>query len=186
MPTILLPSRSIIPVVREISLTNLLAHSNFDATTDWTAFNANISVSSNELLMTATAQYGYTQQTRAITNGRKYYHACWVDSPNASITTALSDNIANTQYVFHSASSGYEFLSDVYTATASTSTGSYYVMLDVRASGWTQVKAKYATIIDLTAAFGAGYEPTKAQMDALMEQFPNRHFTGTVNALYEG
>jgi len=37
-------------------------------------------------------------------------------------------------------------------------------------------------IIDLTAAFGAGSEPTKAQMDAIMQQFPDRWFNGTVTA----
>lgn len=33
--------------------------------------------------------------------------------------------------------------------------------------------------IDLTAAFGAGNEPTKAQMDTIMNSFPNNWFNGT-------
>jgi len=36
--------------------------------------------------------------------------------------------------------------------------------------------------INLTATFGAGNEPTRAQMDAIMQQFPNRWFNGTVTA----
>jgi hypothetical protein len=33
--------------------------------------------------------------------------------------------------------------------------------------------------IDLTAAFGAGNEPTKAQMDTIMSNYPNNWFNGT-------
>lgn len=40
--------------------------------------------------------------------------------------------------------------------------------------------------IDLTAAFGAGNEPTKAQMDTIMQQFPNSWFNGTVTANTKG
>ena len=36
-------------------------------------------------------------------------------------------------------------------------------------------------VIDLTAAFGAGNEPTAAQMDRLLTQFPNSWFDGTTN-----
>lgn len=34
--------------------------------------------------------------------------------------------------------------------------------------------------IDLTESFGAGNEPTTAQMDAIMEKIPNRYFAGSV------
>ena len=37
----------------------------------------------------------------------------------------------------------------------------------------------YISFIDLTAAFGAGKEPTAAQMDAIMAQFPNSWFDGS-------
>lgn len=40
--------------------------------------------------------------------------------------------------------------------------------------------------INLTAAFGAGKEPTKAQMDQIMQQFPNSWFNGTVTANTKG
>ena len=40
---------------------------------------------------------------------------------------------------------------------------------------------QYAALIDLTATFGAGNEPTAAQMDRLLTLFPNSWFDGTEN-----
>ncbi|NCU29647.1 prepilin-type N-terminal cleavage/methylation domain-containing protein [Candidatus Saccharibacteria bacterium] len=47
-------------------------------------------------------------------------------------------------------------------------------------------KYKNISAIDLTATFGAGNEPTKAQMDQIMQQFPNSWFDGTVTANTRG
>lgn len=45
---------------------------------------------------------------------------------------------------------------------------------------------KSLTLIDLTAAFGAGNEPTAAEMDAMLSAFPNGWFDGTVQAVRRG
>lgn len=45
-----------------------------------------------------------------------------------------------------------------------------------------QMDVSYFCLIDLTEAFGAGHEPTKAQMDTIMQQYPNSWFGGTVTA----
>lgn len=37
-------------------------------------------------------------------------------------------------------------------------------------------------LIDLTESFGAGNEPSKEQMDAMLQQFPDSYFAGTVGA----
>ncbi len=42
-----------------------------------------------------------------------------------------------------------------------------------------EARFSHACLIDLTAAFGAGKEPTVAQMDAMMAQFPNSWFDGS-------
>lgn len=39
-------------------------------------------------------------------------------------------------------------------------------------------------ILNLTASFGAGNEPTVSQMDGILSQFTNGYFSGTVNATY--
>ncbi len=44
------------------------------------------------------------------------------------------------------------------------------------------LSVKNVVVIDLTAAFGAGNEPTKAQMDTMLQQFPGSYFSGTVGA----
>jgi hypothetical protein len=53
----------------------------------------------------------------------------------------------------------------------------------------TPVKVKNVILIDLTATFGAGKEPTLAEMDRLMARFPNSWFDGvkpiqTIESLY--
>ena len=52
------------------------------------------------------------------------------------------------------------------------------------------LEVKYVAVIDLTAAFGAGKEPTLAEMDRLMARFPNSWFDGvkaiqTIETLYQ-
>ena len=42
---------------------------------------------------------------------------------------------------------------------------------------------KYPLLIDLTACFGAGNEPTKSEMDHLLTKYPNSWFKGAVNDL---
>lgn len=59
------------------------------------------------------------------------------------------------------------------------------------ASGTDQVTGSVTTfdnaiLIDLTAAFGAGLEPTKAEMDAYMARYPNSWFADTSPQLWSG
>lgn len=44
-----------------------------------------------------------------------------------------------------------------------------------------QLHLKNALLVNLTKTFGKGNEPTKEQMDILIEQFPNKWFDGTKN-----
>ena len=48
-----------------------------------------------------------------------------------------------------------------------------------RVSGWTEGRIKQLLVIDLTATFGAGKEPTRDQMDKLLSVYPNSWFNGT-------
>ena len=54
-------------------------------------------------------------------------------------------------------------------------------IMDYRTSGWTEVQAKYILLLDLTAVFGSGNEPTAAVMDAYLARWANGWFDGTVN-----
>lgn len=44
---------------------------------------------------------------------------------------------------------------------------------------------KYVLLIDLTATFGAGNEPTKAEMDEILSRLPNNWFNGTKSPLID-
>lgn len=54
-------------------------------------------------------------------------------------------------------------------------------LIDNRTSDWDTVYFDNVFVVDLTATFGAGNEPTKTEMDALMAYFPNSWFDGTRN-----
>lgn len=53
------------------------------------------------------------------------------------------------------------------------------IVRDESASSWETFTVDDVILIDLTSAFGAGKEPTAAQMDAIMAQFPNSWFDGS-------
>lgn len=73
--------------------------------------------------------------------------------------------------------------SNVFTATTggSFSDGVTHTYADAATANGKVANVQYQLLIDLTALFGAGNEPTVAQMDALMAQFPNSWFDGTKN-----
>lgn len=51
---------------------------------------------------------------------------------------------------------------------------------DTLISSWQQFRCTNMVLINLTESFGLGNEPTKEQMDAIMDRFPNRYFNGTI------
>jgi hypothetical protein len=52
-------------------------------------------------------------------------------------------------------------------------------MGDNRSSGFNTIYAKYASVIDLTACFGEGREPSQSEMDTIMAGFSNNWLNGT-------
>lgn len=87
--------------------------------------------------------------------------------------------------ITHNGSQQFIYLSSLFTAAVSTASCYYKCFQDQRSSGFTQEMVKYATVIDLTVAFGAGLEPTKSQMDGLMSQFANNWLDGTQTVAYD-
>ncbi len=163
---------------RSITLTNMLANSNFASTANWLTYNCSMSVSGNEFTSTATAQYGYVMQQFTVANTHKYYYATSLYATNALAFTSFSDTLISS-YGVHSATAGYERISIVHAATANSPNASITAFLETATSSFQQVKGQYAMLIDLTVSFGAGREPSKEFMDRLMRQFPNAWFTGS-------
>lgn len=169
---------------KPVTLTNLLTNGNFTSTSNWTAASTSFSVASNEATLLATGTNGLIRQTVSLTNTNIYYFCGWMQSSSSLVSINLTDAVANKLSVFHSGSGSYEFLSGRYTATLTTASGQFRPSEDTRTSGWTTVKDKYATLINLTSAFGSGNEPTKSQMDSLMNNFPEKWLNGTQITFY--
>ena len=165
---------------RIVSLTNLLTNGNFTSTSGWSHNGASFSVASNVAQFVANSQYDAVYRSDvSITNGHIYYVCETAKAPSASTSFYLTDG---TSVV---ASSGfltvgeYAFISVRGTATHTSSSGRMHVMGDNRSSGFNTIYAKYASVIDLTACFGEGREPSQSEMDTIMAGFSNNWLNGT-------
>lgn len=170
---------------RDVSLTNLANNGNFASTSGWSSSGASFTVSGNIASFLANSVTDTLQQALSVTLNHKYYFCEWIKAAaGANITAGISDGAINSASLAYGGSGDYEFVSAILTAGRTSTAGITWSLVDNRASGWNTVNAKYVTVIDLTAAFGAGNEPTKAQMDGLMLQFPERWLNGTQTAVY--
>ena len=162
-----------------LPITNLVGNGDFsNGATGWYGASAtNISVSDGKLKVIATAQYGraYTSIPNTVI-GHMYYCSVVING------TANANYYGIYNHESYLATSGGR-LSNVKTATSVQST---FSIGDNRTSGWTECTVDYVSVIDLTATFGAGNEPTVAQMDAMLSRFPNSWLAGTVNLFNAG
>lgn len=174
--------------------TNLVTNGDFsNGATGWGLSNTTITVENNkvDVVTNNSTSEHFLGQIISITPiaGHKYYGRVWCDP------------IAGQAYVqmYNRKSDGsYEQLLPSGMKTAGISSGvivvtSVYQTPNVifrlrllNASGAVnftgaaeESKFSYACMIDLTSAFGAGKEPTAAQMDAIMAAFPNSWFNGS-------
>lgn len=181
----------------EFEAKNAVTNSDFsNGTTGWTQTisNASFTVLNNEASFLATEANG------SITNlftgpsnlsGHKLYLRG--NLKGSSSNTFLSIiRLGQSTYpgIPISVLNSYNALSGIISIDAAAATGYAVRVQDSRTSGWDTVSVKYITVIDLTAAFGAGKEPTIAEMDRLMARFPNSWFDGvkpiqTIETLYQ-
>jgi phage-related protein len=156
--------------------TNLLTNSNFDDdVTDWGGgASVTRSVSGGILTQTATIINGNSNQNETLVVGRVYYLAVNSKNDTTSVSHRLYDG-TNFIISLSTANADYAWYSGVGTAT--NTAGVVQIGRDGRASGWTAQYIKYVVLLDLTAIFGAGNEPTKAAMDTLFtNNYPLRWF----------
>jgi hypothetical protein len=162
------------------TLTNLLLDGNFDSTDDWTASNCSLLAANNECSITVTAQYGGPIQTFAdhvAKRGHKLYFGAWVAASSTSVYLILNDGVDQTR-VASSGAGTWQYLSAIRTISASAST-LYAKVQDTRASGWTTNMVKYWHVVDLTAEFGAGNEPTQTEYENWLKKQPNYWYDTT-------
>ena len=182
----------------EFEMKNGVVNGDFsNGTTGWevsTITGAVAAVANNEITLTAlatqTTEIKLVYKIPTSINNKLYLAATMLSNSNADAVWLLDTTTPNSiTRLSHSGSGAYERLSKIITATNITME---FRLLDTSRSGdisSSPVKLKYATVIDLTAAFGAGKEPTLAEMDRLMARFSNSWFDGvkpiqTIETLY--
>jgi len=156
-------------------LVNLVSNGDFsNGTTGWTGTtNAAFAVASGVGSITATAAGESVYQSVTLTAGRRYYVAASVTVATTG-TTAITLGIGGAGTISTASTTSAQALSAVLVATSSGAAS--LALTDGRASAWTKVSIDNVMLIDLTACFGAGKEPTKAEMDAIMALWPNSWF----------
>lgn len=117
----------------------------------------------------ASNKYYFAARARASSSGTVGFQTY-----NGSTTfSLLSSPVQNTWYN----------LSTIYTASGGYGYAVlYHSYADAGTANGKTAEVDWVLLVNLTATFGAGNEPTKAQMDTIMQQFPNNWFSGTVTA----
>lgn len=157
-----------------VAATNLVSNGDFSqGANGWSAMYSSISMYNGLLSMNAAAQWGKARTiipTPVV--GDKYYYRAEVNTPTASVYYFGIYNLE--QYIV---TVGVQNVSSIRLIT--TSAQAYFDFGDSRSTGWEVAYIDNVLCIDLTAAFGAGNEPTATQMDAMLANFPNSWFNGT-------
>jgi len=161
----------------QLAMTNKIANGAFADMTGWTEASVAGSVSNGVYTGTASAQYAALFTSSATINAHQYYAAALVKSTTNQIKLKL---LSVGSGMAHSGSNTFEHLSVVDTANGA---GNFPAVTEFRAAAWDAFSVKYFICIDLTATFGAGNEPTAAEMDAMLANYDavNSWFNGTQN-----
>ena len=154
---------------------NILPNGNF--TNLWGGVNRSHGIENNEGWFIADAQNGRIHQGWDSITGNKYYVKAEIKSDSNSVVLV----VPGTTGILHSGSGEYEIVSGVITPTT---TGYTTLRIqDGRSSGWTEVRVRYALVVDLTAKYGAGNEPTKEEFETILINInANMWFDGNVKA----
>ena len=132
-------------------------------------------------------------------NGNKIYARTYIkSSANATSENLMVNAGATQQQVTNSVASinlAGGFISGIVTLAGQTEGRLLKVYVSnnfasTAIAATSQFEFGYVTLIDLTVTFGAGKEPTLAEMDRLMARFPNSWFDGlkpiqTIETLYQ-
>jgi hypothetical protein len=182
----------------EFEARNLVVNGNFpsdvggDGISDsWAASGTltGVSLLNNVQIFTPNSQYaGIRSSAISLQQNSKYYLIGWVKGP---LTTVLQISDYGV-YTIASVSepSTFNKLSCIYSKTTASSPAASVAIQYNSTTGFGETQVKYVTLIDLTATFGAGKEPSLAEMDRLMARFPNSWFDGvkpvqTIETLYQ-
>lgn len=158
-------------------LNQLVSNGNFVNTTGWINTSlVSFTVANNEASILADAQNDQLMKNFTTVAGHKYYGRAYVKTTSNTLRFYPS----GSSFTTHSGSGNYELLSTIdIAAGVSGSVG----VLERRTSGFDTVNIKNVMVYDLTAIFGAGNEPTAAEMDAILAADGNQYWEGTRQVL---
>jgi hypothetical protein len=150
-------------------LNQLVTNGNFaDGTTGWLFSNAGTpAVSGGEIIFTPTAPPTLETTTQHVyqsvnfVTGYKYYCRGEIYGDTDTVLRLTTIEIGRV-----TTPNTYQTFSAVYTSAITTIRA--FGVRSIKESGFTQMKAKNLMFIDLTSIFGAGLEPTAAEMDAIL------------------
>lgn len=126
-------------------------------------WSTSYSMSNNIQSFTPTERYGgISSLSQTFTSGHILYACAYVKG-----STSTCFKINSTTYIeaYPTGTGDFEFLSN----TLSSGTSATVELLTIASSGWSQIQVKSMYLIDLTACFGAGKEPTKPEMDSWIQ-----------------
>ena len=162
------------------ALTNLITNGNFVGTTGWTTARGTISAANNTLTSTGTGggtSAGVTFGTAAAaTSAKKYYARVRARVTNSACTmirmSVYDTPFAQIKFIAQNTPTINEWyaVSGVVSLNAGTGTigmGILQFYADSATQTGKVMEVQEVSLIDLTGIYGAGNEPTKAQMDAL-------------------
>lgn len=155
--------------------TNLITNGDFSSgTTGWKSHNTSaLTIVSGAVCYTPVGMWGGLRRhpTLPATVGHKYYLRALVKT--ASTNTSLY--FGGVHSTVSKGSGGFETLSGVGTAFNTAE----FAISTSETGNFSETFVDNALAIDLTAAFGAGNEPTAEQMDAYLAAYPNSWFDGS-------
>lgn len=133
----------------------------------WAEFYEDLSCLNNVQTFTATATGGlvYRSATPAV-QGNVYYVCGWIQASSNQVGLRLLDD--PTDFTAPIQGTGdFEFVS-IYETKTVADDAIFVGVDDKRATGFTPISMKKIHVVDLTADFGVGNIPTKAELDAYM------------------
>lgn len=163
---------------------NLALNGNFaNGITGWALLYATQTTANNVLTLQPTAQYGSVYKINTATLNHSVYVSASVKADSNLVSMNFRKNATPWTTLVtkaHSGSNNYERLSGIgiYPDTAA---NWFFEVRDTRASAWAPTLIQNMFMVDLTATFGAGNEPSVSEMDLIMSFYPNAWFDGTVN-----
>jgi prepilin-type N-terminal cleavage/methylation domain-containing protein len=167
-----------------VCLANLITNGDFsNGATGWPAFGSADSVSSNVLTDTGngTGAVAYVQATVYNTNNNdKYYKSAWARVTNnvcQNITFRMMNATIADHGIVNPVQNQWYKITGISTSTQTTGYFPiWHQYADAATANGKVMQVQNVLVIDLTATFGAGNEPTQAQMDTIMASYPNNWF----------